>query len=141
MLRGRPTLASVLLCCICLPVLTQGNKPKPCSRDSIRHVNKLINDKDLLLDCMLYTPTTGDYKQNCPRSTLNCFADEVNVLIEESNKNIAAQRLYGMLKALAGRIDQSESECLQCESHKEEKVEKFLSDLLEILKQNNSEHC
>ncbi|XP_042269124.1 interleukin 15, like isoform X3 [Thunnus maccoyii] len=140
MLRGRPTLASVLLCCICLPVLTQGNKPKLCSLDSITRVNKLINDKDLLLDCMLYTPTTGDYKQNCPRSTLDCFADEVNVLFEESNNNKVA-RLRGMLKTLAGHIDQSESECLQCESHKEEKVEKFLSDLLEILKQNNSEHC
>ncbi|XP_044211298.1 interleukin 15, like isoform X2 [Thunnus albacares] len=141
MLRGRPTLASVLLCCICLPVLTQGNKLKLCSLDSIARVESLIKDKDLkLLDCMLYTPTTGDYK-NCPRSTLNCFADEVNVLIEESNKNIAAKTLFRMLKSLAGRIDQSESECLQCESHKEEKVEKFLSDLLEILKQNNSEHC
>lgn len=141
MLRGRPTLASVLLCCICLPVLTQGNKLKPCSRDSIARVENLINDKDLkLLDCMLYTPTTGDYK-NCPHSTLNCFADEVKVLIEESNDNIAAKTLHIMLKRLARRIDQSESECLQCESHKEEKVEKFLSDLLEILKQNNSEHC
>lgn len=36
---------------------------------------------------------------------------------------------------------QSESQCLQCERHKEEKVERFLTKLHTTLEQMNSKHC
>ncbi|CAJ1066263.1 interleukin 15%2C like [Xyrichtys novacula] len=94
-------------------------------------VRYFINNAPMeLLDCRLYTPTINDY-QNCPQTTMKCFADEVKVLIEEweTVKDAHVIRLDKMLKQLATKLPQTASECRQCELLQEEKAEKFLEYL------------
>ncbi|XP_038549922.1 interleukin 15, like isoform X9 [Micropterus salmoides] len=94
------------------------------------------------VDCRLYTPTIDDY-QNCPSSTLKCFADEIKVLIEEWSTvgKIPCFTLNISLTTLASKFNQTESECRQCELFREEEAENFLKGLQLTLEMMNSQHC
>lgn len=145
MLRGGGALANVLLCLVCLPPVMPTPVPqRTCSRDSITQVDSLIQQApDWWLDTKLYTPTKEDY-QNCPRSTMNCFAAEVEVLLEEWTLRLKYRRLSGALKKLGGSRNQTESPCLRCERLQEENAETFLQGLretLEYVNSINSKHC
>ncbi|XP_076592035.1 interleukin 15, like isoform X2 [Chaetodon auriga] len=143
MLRGSLALVSVHLCFFCLSALMPQPATKVCTKDIMNNVQFLINNtSDLLLDCRLYTPTISDYQQKCPSSTMKCFADEVKVLIEEwETVPYRGFRLNIKLEKLAKSLNQTESECLQCEFFKEQKAEKFLNDLHSTLQSMNSQHC
>ncbi|XP_050921557.1 interleukin 15, like isoform X3 [Lates calcarifer] len=151
MLTGRPALATVLLCLVCLLAL----KPQPaaaaaaairCTRDIIKWVGELIKKtSDLWLDCRLYTPTIQDYQQNCPSSTLKCFADEVKVLVKEWETvgvvGFRNLKLNIKLEILASRFNQTESECRQCELLKVQNATVFLEDLRSTLQIINTDFC
>ncbi|XP_033182207.1 interleukin 15, like isoform X2 [Anabas testudineus] len=147
MLRGTPALASVFLCFVCVFSQKSHQATNLCIRDMITRVTELIKQAPQLnqLDSTLYTPTLTDYK-NCPRAALKCFAAEVKVFIDEwellyKQKVQKSFRLEKMIDRLAARLPQGESDCLQCESLKEENVENFLTELRLILQHINSQFC
>ncbi|XP_038549917.1 interleukin 15, like isoform X5 [Micropterus salmoides] len=159
MLRGRPAFASVYLCFVCLlSLLPSQLAAKPCTRDILKQVKFLVKLAPSLdggwtdgknpaiitksVDCRLYTPTIDDY-QNCPSSTLKCFADEIKVLIEEWSTvgKIPCFTLNISLTTLASKFNQTESECRQCELFREEEAENFLKGLQLTLEMMNSQHC
>ncbi|XP_045930887.1 interleukin 15, like isoform X2 [Micropterus dolomieu] len=144
MLRGRPAFASVYLCLVCLlSLLPPQLAAKPCTRDILRQVKVLVKlAPSLSVDCRLYTPTIDDY-QNCPSSTLKCFADEIKVLIEEwrTVRILPRFTLNISLTTLASKFNQTESECRQCELFREEEAENFLKGLQLTLEMMNSQHC
>ncbi|XP_038549919.1 interleukin 15, like isoform X7 [Micropterus salmoides] len=144
MLRGRPAFASVYLCFVCLlSLLPSQLAAKPCTRDILKQVKFLVKlAPSLSVDCRLYTPTIDDY-QNCPSSTLKCFADEIKVLIEEWSTvgKIPCFTLNISLTTLASKFNQTESECRQCELFREEEAENFLKGLQLTLEMMNSQHC
>ncbi|XP_050921559.1 interleukin 15, like isoform X5 [Lates calcarifer] len=135
MLTGRPALATVLLCLVCLLAL----KPQPaaaaaaairCTRDIIKWVGELIKK-------------TSDL--NCPSSTLKCFADEVKVLVKEWETvgvvGFRNLKLNIKLEILASRFNQTESECRQCELLKVQNATVFLEDLRSTLQIINTDFC
>lgn len=145
MLRRGPGLANVLLYLVCLPTLTPKPLPRQtCSRDSIRQVDSLIQQApDWWLDTKLYTPTKDDFK-NCPSSTMNCFAAEIEVLLEEWTLLYTYRKLSTALKRIGKSRNQTESQCLQCERLQEENAETFLQglrDTLELVNSANSGNC
>ncbi|XP_072249015.1 interleukin 15, like [Leuresthes tenuis] len=143
MLRGGSALVSVVVFSVCLLAVPL---QKPCSQDIILRV-KLLRDKaaaERLMDCRLYTPTIQDY-ENCPVSTLKCYAAEIQVLTEELElsglKRFLTRKVNVQLKKLASLINQKESECRQCELFTENNVTTFLADLLSTLNMVNSQYC
>ncbi|XP_061733712.1 interleukin 15, like isoform X2 [Nerophis ophidion] len=79
MLRPRSALMGMVLCMACL-IEAPGQILSP---DLVQEVEYLMKeDPTLCAGCKLYTPTWRDY-QCCPVTTLECFSDEVNVLIWE----------------------------------------------------------
>ncbi|XP_051534878.1 interleukin 15, like [Myxocyprinus asiaticus] len=80
---------------------------KGCSIESEDIVKKIAAElrKMETNDCMLYTPSLADYEQNCSRSTLTCFALEVNVLVLEI-KSVTwnSKQLFNMLNRLSKKI-------------------------------------
>ncbi|XP_044057489.1 interleukin 15, like isoform X3 [Siniperca chuatsi] len=142
MLRGRRALVSVYLCFVCLLSLTAQPAAKPCTQDIIKRVKFLIiKAPDLWLHCRLYTPTIDDFQQNCPSSTLKCFANEIKVLIEEWETVQGIHSLKIRLEKLASLFNQTESECRQCELLEEKEAEVFLKGLHGTLEMMNSQHC
>ncbi|XP_041796936.1 interleukin 15, like isoform X3 [Chelmon rostratus] len=142
MLRGRLALVSVHLCFFCLSALMPQPAANVCTKDIMKNVQFLINTSDLVLDCRLYTPTINDYQQNCPSATMKCFAAEISVLMEEWET--IPYHGFGLdkkLEKLAKLLNQTESECHQCEFFKEQNAEKFLNNLHSTLQRMNSEHC
>ncbi|XP_047248511.1 interleukin 15, like isoform X2 [Girardinichthys multiradiatus] len=150
MLRGSSALVSVFLCSVCLVVvLTRSpapSKKRPCSKDIIIKVTSLKKSllNQTLVNCTLYTPTIEDYKK-CPSAAFKCFADEMIVLSEELKISgltyDLALSLNRMLKRLAQSFKQPESDCHQCELHKEESADGLLEALQEVLWLMNSEFC
>ncbi|XP_070761987.1 interleukin 15, like isoform X2 [Enoplosus armatus] len=146
MLRGRLALVTVCLCLVCLRLVCLLALPaqpatRLCTQDLIKKVNRLIRRAPSLkwLDCRLYTPTVDDY-QNCPSSTLKCFADELKVLVEEW-ETAQGVRLNTELEKLALLLfNQTESECRQCELLQEENAERFLRGLHSTLEMMNSQY-
>ncbi|KAF7652923.1 hypothetical protein LDENG_00090490 [Lucifuga dentata] len=148
MLRGSLAAVSVFLCLLYPSILASqwSNQLKPCSANGLGQVRFLLSKVQDLewLDCRLYTPTMEDYQQNCPSSTLSCFAAETNVLIAEwTTATLLKKRtLVSILGHLASRFNQTEgSECHQCEFHKEEEAKMFLNTLSSVLERMNFEHC
>ncbi|XP_068174316.1 interleukin 15, like isoform X2 [Antennarius striatus] len=144
MLRRRLTLASVLLCLSCLFSLTAQLQTRICARDLIPRVQSLQARSDLMsLDCRLYTPAIEDYMR-CPSSTIKCFADEVEVLIQEWERvPHGGFKLDVKLEQLASLLNETleDSGCFQCELSREQRAEKFLEDLLSTLEAVNSQRC
>ncbi|XP_034720593.1 interleukin 15, like isoform X2 [Etheostoma cragini] len=148
MLRGRFGLAIVYLVFVCLSGMMPPTAAKPCSLDTLKKVQNLISiapGMNQKLNCSLYTPTPQDYMK-CPKSTLKCFADETQVLIQEWESvnvgNLRGSRyVYKKLEFLSTELEQPESECLQCEFLHEENAEKFLEQLKSTLMMMNSQHC
>ncbi|XP_046719645.1 interleukin 15, like isoform X1 [Silurus meridionalis] len=113
-----------------------------CSMETIRHVQLFMGNlsKGAVNDSKLYTPTLSNYwmlqgvvfslQQNCSRSTLNCFAEEMIVLVQETETNT---ELPIRLKKLIRHLNDKMTSCPQCEVYKEEKAATFLSTLLTIL--------
>ncbi|XP_074534768.1 interleukin 15, like [Halichoeres trimaculatus] len=134
MLIQRRGLASVYLCFFCLMAVTQKLAAQNCIIGIRNTVRRFIERFPLLLDCKLYTPSITDY-QKCPRTAMKCFAEEVKVLIEEI-KIVQLRRppdLNMMLNRLAERLDQTNSECPQCELLQEETAADFLKALSKTL--------
>uniref|UniRef100_UPI0037E94A8C interleukin 15, like isoform X2 n=1 Tax=Semicossyphus pulcher TaxID=241346 RepID=UPI0037E94A8C len=141
MLTGRRDLATVYLCFFCLLSLTQQPAAQICTRGILKRVKYFQSQAPLtLLDCQLYTPSLDDY-ENCPRTSIQCFADEVKVLIEEW-KTVKDARVFNLnvkLEQLASEINQTNSEeCLQCELLQEKKAEDFLEALEKTLTMMNA---
>lgn len=113
-----------------------------CSRDliaGVKHLQQEAPNKKSLY-CSLYTPTIQDY-ENCPRTTLKCFASEMDVLIDEWEVKPTGQHLRKKLVKLAMRFSQVESGCPQCEVLKEENATTFLERLRSTLETINSQYC
>ncbi|XP_034557149.1 interleukin 15, like [Notolabrus celidotus] len=135
MMTGRRGLASACLCFLCLLALTQKLAAGNQIRGILRQVKTLIKKAPMrLLDCRLYTPHISDYKK-CPRSTMQCFADEVKVLIEEweTLQGVRFFRLDRELENLAKKLNKTTPECLRCELLQEENAEEFLGHLEKTL--------
>ncbi|KAK9520406.1 hypothetical protein VZT92_020294 [Zoarces viviparus] len=139
MLRGRSALARVCLCLVCL----LGPAAELQSRDLLKQVQTLIGIAPQLNDsgCWLYTPTAQDYEK-CPSSSLTCFSEEVQVLIDEwANAGVIKKgrfRLKRGLRLLAVKLKKTESECSRCELFPEEEAKTFLSKLKETIQKMNS---
>lgn len=77
----------------------------------------------------------------CPGSTLKCFADEIQVLIEEWDTiPEIGVHLKKKMERLA-RTGVTQTECRQCELHKEQSTERFLNDLYLTIQKMNSQNC
>ncbi|KAM9359375.1 interleukin 15, like isoform 3-T3 [Symphorus nematophorus] len=127
MLRGKPVLASVHLCFICLLAVMPQPAARRCSLDIVTKVQTVFDDAGL---------------QKCPSSTMKCFADEIKVLIEEwENFPYHHFKLDLKLKILSSKLNQTESECHQCELFTEKTAGEFLNDLLKTLEKMNSVNC
>uniref|UniRef100_A0A8C9XLA5 Interleukin n=1 Tax=Sander lucioperca TaxID=283035 RepID=A0A8C9XLA5_SANLU len=148
MLRGRLALASVYLFFVCLLGLMPQPAARPCSPDTLRKVGNLIEKAPGMkekLNCSLYTPTDQDF-ETCPKSTLKCLANETKVLIQEWEAvNLRVIRPYRNLsknlEILSAEINQSESECRQCEFLNEQNAEEFLKQLKSTLEIMNRRYC
>ncbi|KAM9853096.1 interleukin 15, like isoform 2-T2 [Aulostomus maculatus] len=144
LLRGTPNLATASLCFICLLGLKLQSTATPCSIDVPGQVEYLIGKaSETELDCRLYTPTISDYEQNCPNTTLTCFAEELKMLIKEwrSVSTFPKPPLVSGLKSLSSQFNKTESRCRCCECHKEENATAFLKRLLSTLEVMNSQNC
>ncbi|XP_078103293.1 interleukin 15, like isoform X5 [Sander vitreus] len=98
------------------------------------------------LNCSLYTPTDQDFEQTCPKSALKCFANETKVLIQEwEDVNFRVVRPYRnlskKLEILSAKLNQSESECRQCEFLNEQNAETFLKQLKSTVEMMNRLYC
>lgn len=133
---------SVRLCFVCLLAMTPQSAARCHSVDVISNVQMLINDTGLnTLDCRLYTPTIEHF-QKCPSTTMNCFADEMKVLTEEwENFPYRRLRLNLKLKILSKNLNQTESDCPQCEVFEEKTAQQFLEKLISALQTMNSMKC
>ncbi|XP_059187887.1 interleukin 15, like isoform X8 [Centropristis striata] len=127
LLRGRIAVASAYLCFVCLLAVVSQPVSRPCSKDIIKRVKSLIEKEPQL---------------NCPRSTLKCFADELQVLIEEWDLHrLKKLKLNTRVENLALTLNQTDPECLQCELLKEENAKKFLQSLQETIEMANLRGC
>ncbi|XP_056139821.1 interleukin 15, like isoform X1 [Lampris incognitus] len=172
--RGRPTGSTLrgFLCLICLDIFaamrTHGRPG--CGFETTQLVGELIQRVQEMeaFDSRLYTPTLDDY-ENCPRSTLSCFAKEAYVLnlewptnaplLQPANRTtprrVAGRTAAHGLRApdqgaslarrlggLGQQLQQTDrGRCEQCEAHAEEEVKVFLGRLYEVLQRINSEIC
>ncbi|KAM4565942.1 interleukin 15, like isoform 2-T2 [Odontesthes bonariensis] len=143
MLRGGSAPVSVLVFSVCLLTVTlQAASRRRCSQDIILRVRLLNNaTAETPMDCTLYTPTIQDY-ENCPITTLKCYAAEIKVLTEELalsglkhflNLNVKLEKLATLFK--------QESGCRQCEVLTEKNATTFLTNLLWTLKTVNAQYC
>ncbi|ROK74147.1 hypothetical protein DPX16_22288 [Anabarilius grahami] len=107
-----------------------------CSRESVEVVKQIAEELSKVEnDCMLYTPTLADY-ENCSRSTLACFALELNVLfVEIQSVATLSQQLLRILK----KYKDKKKSCPDCELYREKKAETFLETLQNILQRINAE--
>ncbi|XP_046719648.1 interleukin 15, like isoform X4 [Silurus meridionalis] len=97
-----------------------------CSMETIRHVQLFMGN----LSKGMLQGVVFSLQQNCSRSTLNCFAEEMIVLVQETETNT---ELPIRLKKLIRHLNDKMTSCPQCEVYKEEKAATFLSTLLTIL--------
>ncbi|XP_077064729.1 interleukin 15, like isoform X2 [Siphateles boraxobius] len=134
--------------CDCVP-----NKPNPreveiqikcvsiCSRESVEMVEKIAVELNKVEnDYMLYTPTlaVADY-ENCSRSTLTCFALELNVLfVEIQSVDKLSQKLLRLLNNLKYKFQDKMKSCPDCELYQEQKAETFLEELQNFLQMMNA---
>ncbi|XP_056139822.1 interleukin 15, like isoform X2 [Lampris incognitus] len=157
--RGRPTGSTLrgFLCLICLDIFaamrTHGRPG--CGFETTQLVGELIQRVQEM--------------QNCPRSTLSCFAKEAYVLnlewptnaplLQPANRTtprrVAGRTAAHGLRApdqgaslarrlggLGQQLQQTDrGRCEQCEAHAEEEVKVFLGRLYEVLQRINSEIC
>uniref|UniRef100_A0A3Q0SVC5 Interleukin n=1 Tax=Amphilophus citrinellus TaxID=61819 RepID=A0A3Q0SVC5_AMPCI len=133
MQRGRPALVSVFLSFVCIITVSS----RFCSKDLVVRVRQA--------SCLCHLSFILSLQQNCPWTTMKCFASEMDVLIDEWEVRPTFQRLRNQLGKLAKRFNQAcetvESGCPQCEVLKEENATTFLESLLSTLENINSQHC
>lgn len=87
----------------------------------------------------LFSPEMFD--ENCSKSTLMCFALEVNVLFVEI-QSVAKHRsrhLTRILKALTDKLQDKMKPCPDCEFYREKRAETFLETLQNVLQRMNAE--
>ncbi|XP_069017128.1 interleukin 15, like isoform X3 [Embiotoca jacksoni] len=144
MLRERTALVSVFLCFVCVlarPPQTTARTKRCQTQDIIQRVQILMNAAPTQsLDGRQYTPTVLNYEQNCPKTTLNCFADELKVLIDEWGVHVCSDcsKLDLKVKKLANTNKPESPACGPCEVMPEEDAVKFLQDLITTLQLMNS---
>ncbi|XP_053363884.1 interleukin 15, like isoform X6 [Clarias gariepinus] len=106
-----------------------------CFHETLKLVELLQKDFPTTeYDSRLYTPTLSNY-ENCSRSTMECFGEEMNVLLQETQKTkfLPIQKLPKRLNSLKDRLKDKVDACPKCEIYKEEDAKKFLATLLRIL--------
>lgn len=124
-------------------ILTRQIKCKSgCSLESVAVVEKSAIDlrNTETDDCMLYTPTLADF-ENCSKSTLICFALEVEVLKVEIQSVTRLHQLGRILYSLTRTIQDKRNSCPVCELYREESAETFLETLQNVLQRMNAENC
>ncbi|XP_075906239.1 interleukin 15, like isoform X2 [Nelusetta ayraudi] len=144
MLTRRPSLATVRLCVLLLLSssleLPAEAQTRIKGKETMHKVRALLNTVTSLtrdLDCQLYTPGVEDYRK-CPVSTIKCFALEVRVLVQELDSGpYQKMNLTGKLEKLTSSLNQTESQCVQCELFQEKNAAEFLLRLLNILEEMN----
>ncbi|XP_039527013.1 interleukin 15, like isoform X2 [Pimephales promelas] len=113
-----------------------------CSRESVEMVEKIAVELSKVdSDCMLYTPTASvaDY-ENCSRSTLACFALELNVLfVEIQSVAKLPQKLLRVLNNLKYKLQDKIKSCPDCELYQEQRADTFLEELQNFLQMMNAE--
>lgn len=111
-----------------------------CSKESVEMVKMITKELSQNNDCRLYTPNLTDY-ENCSKSTLMCFALEVEVLIVEIQSVADSQfwRLPRILKTLTHKLQDKLKTCPDCEFYQEEGAKTFLEKLLNVLQWRNAE--
>ncbi|XP_065816866.1 interleukin 15, like isoform X2 [Labrus bergylta] len=124
MLTGRRGVACMYLCFFCLLALTH-QATDNVFRDIVRRVQRFIKN----------------VPSKCPKTTMKCFAKEVKVLIQEWKTVGAAgvPKLDEKLEDLASELDQTNSECAQCELLNEKNATEFLKSLETTLQMMNNE--
>lgn len=133
------TSALSLLYLVVMPTVFANSLP-PCSHELpelVEGMLKYTNAMQSSIDGGLYTPNKADY-ENCPKSTLSCFAEEVRVLMY----HIPALReslLNRRLTSINTREDHGY--CPQCEFNNMESTETFLHTLKYILQKINEHSC
>ncbi|XP_075906241.1 interleukin 15, like isoform X4 [Nelusetta ayraudi] len=133
MLTRRPSLATVRLCVLLL--LSSSLELPAEAQTRIKGKETMHKTRDL--DCQLYTPGVEDYRK-CPVSTIKCFALEVRVLVQELDSGpYQKMNLTGKLEKLTSSLNQTESQCVQCELFQEKNAAEFLLRLLNILEEMN----
>ncbi|XP_037630248.1 interleukin 15, like isoform X2 [Sebastes umbrosus] len=146
MLRGWLALASVYLCLSCLLGVTSPKPPgctKPLLLEKVNGFIEIANNTSF--NCSLYTPSNEDVKK-CPRSSLQCFAAEVEVLFVEWHiNNVPGADKFRLHKKLEGEADlikpTTESGCRHCEVFEMKQPLMFLEDLQRTLQWMNARYC
>ncbi|XP_056119296.1 interleukin 15, like isoform X2 [Rhinichthys klamathensis goyatoka] len=112
-----------------------------CSRESVEMVEKIAVELSKVdNDCMLYTPTVAvaDY-ENCSRSTLACYALELNVLfVEIQSVAKLSQKLLRLLNKLKYKLQDKMKSCPECELYQEQRAGTFLEELQNFLQMMNA---
>ncbi|KAK7156333.1 hypothetical protein R3I94_006421 [Phoxinus phoxinus] len=112
-----------------------------CSRESVEMVEKIAGElRKVENDCMLYTPTlaVADY-ENCSKSTLMCFALELDVLfVEIQSVAKLPQKLLRLLNSLKHKLQDKMKSCPDCEIYQERRAETFLEELQNFLQIMNA---
>lgn len=144
--REIPVRLRVFLWLVCLFTVTLQHD-KRCARTLFGQVNKLLKIAPNQLSSRLYTPTSQDF-ESCPGAALRCFAEELDVLIEEwelnpnRNPNRETRSVLSLrIQSLASFFSKTESTCRQCELLTVENAETFLGNLSMILQDMNSQFC
>ncbi|XP_047676956.1 interleukin 15, like isoform X2 [Tachysurus fulvidraco] len=112
-------------------VLRQAKCNAQCSKETLRLVDAFRHmlPKMEFNDFRLYTPTLQNYK-NCSRSTMECFAKEMIVLVSETDE---ASKLPIRLQKLQQNLSNKIPPCPKCEVYNETQAEIFLNTLITIL--------
>ncbi|XP_073674040.1 interleukin 15, like isoform X2 [Garra rufa] len=112
-----------------------------CSKESVEMVKRIAGELSKVKnDIMLYTPTLADYEK-CSKSTLMCFALEVNVLFAEI-KSVAKSQSVHLLRILRMLTSRDKMKpCPVCEHYREERAETFLETLQNVSQWINAESC
>ncbi|XP_067102728.1 interleukin 15, like isoform X2 [Osmerus mordax] len=127
---------SLWLLCLAIFTVTLTDSDPICSRETIKDINNVLREVKMKpFDCNLYTPDLEDY-ENCPNSTLTCFADEAEVLMYEGaiNKRLGLKRRLDSLKRQITKKDKDG--CSQCEFYPEKAAEDFLTSLKSFLQKD-----
>uniref|UniRef100_A0A672LF81 Interleukin-21 n=1 Tax=Sinocyclocheilus grahami TaxID=75366 RepID=A0A672LF81_SINGR len=95
----------------------------------------------LHIKCLQFYTKKYSFSQNCSRSTLACFALELNVLFVEIQSVAKSQsrQLSRILKTLTYKLQDKMKPCPDCEFYQEEGADTFLETLLNVLQQMNAE--
>ncbi|XP_041090684.1 interleukin 15, like [Polyodon spathula] len=131
----RRTVPLLLSLVVIATQMSQGARCDPKWYEAIKEMKKVINDvipkTNNSINCTLYTPDSS-LVNNCMRTALGCFSDELHVMIFEFGDLQKAWTVTRMLTGIKERVVDTGA-CAQCETYQEKSVGVFLTNLLNFL--------